>query len=117
MMKMDPKYGIDAQDVVDSIRSKIFLEDVEGLIKRLEDARRLYDSYDLPCIEDKYIILRLWPFRFLARFIQRGFRKLYLLNSVNQRKAFHLLVDEYRVLYVVLRNMESRTQSKFFGKK
>ncbi|MBL10065.1 MAG: hypothetical protein CL402_06050 [Acidiferrobacteraceae bacterium] len=103
---------INIRNVIHSIKSKSYLQNAEGFVERLEQTRKIYDSYDLPDIEGKYLILNFWPFRTVLNFVFRAFRKLYVLHSVEQRKAFHLLMDEYKVLYFALRDLESKIQSE-----
>ena len=88
------------QMIVDSIKTKAYMEGRETIENRLDHIRKLFEEYSVPDMSQNYPLLRIWPFKSICIIFQRIFRRLYFMHSQSQREAFYLLLDELRNMHI-----------------
>ena len=100
---------VKVQEIVDSVKFEIYLNDFETFEKRLHQIKAIFDNYQLPNFREEFPFLYIWPLRLFTNLALKIFRKIYFYSSQNQREAFNQLIGEIKVLYVSLRNIRNET--------
>ena len=109
--------NINVEEIVQSIKTKIYLEDRGLLDKRISHIRNLFFEYAIPGNNERSFIFKIWPMCIFYTLFFRFIRKVYFKISMNQREAISLLIAEVESLhlaitYLVEKEMKSDKKEK-----